>query len=106
MRAKIGTTVAAMLLGVLGLVAPAHAAFPGANGRIAFSSYGQVYTINADGTGGTVLASGRDPAWSPDGTKLAYVNPAGHLAVMNADGSSQTDLGVAPQPGYEFSTLF
>jgi Tol biopolymer transport system component len=100
------STIWTLVLASLVLAAPAHAAFPGTNGKIAFSTYGQVYTINADGTGETVLASGRDPAWSADGTKLAYVNPAGHLAVMNADGSGQTDLGVAPQPGYEFSDLW
>jgi len=84
------------------LLAPAgaQAAFPGANGKIAFAEYANgshIYTINPDGTGRIELAGGRDPAWSPNGQKIAYVNlPSNHLATMNADGSGQTDLGVGP----------
>ena len=36
MRSKIGAALAATLFWALALVAPAHAAFPGANGKIAF----------------------------------------------------------------------
>jgi WD40-like Beta Propeller Repeat len=83
---------------LLAVGAPAQAAFPGANGKIAFGKGSQIFTINSDGTGQTLLAQGTYPAWSADGHKLAFINTAGHLAVMNQDGSNQTDLGVGPEP--------
>ncbi len=73
--------VACAVLGV-GLTAapPAAAAFPGANGKIAFWTFrdgnAEVYSMNADGTAQTNLtnnaAADYNPAWSPDGTKIAF----------------------------------
>jgi Tol biopolymer transport system component len=94
------------LVAAVALLVPAsaHAAFPGANGKIAFDDVytppaAHISTINPDGTGATVLAVGGDAAWSADGHKLAYINSADHVATMNADGSGQTDLGVGPTTG-------
>ena len=70
-------------------VPTAHAAFPGANGKIAFEG---ISAMDSDGSGQTHLADlATDPAWSPDGTKIAYVH-YGHIYSMNADGSNQTLL--------------
>lgn len=85
----------------------AEAAFPGANGKIAFTSRidgpspdvagpPQVFTIDADGTDLTQLTfSGLhdDPAtFSPDGRLIAFArdNGTARLWLMNADGSNQT----------------
>jgi Tol biopolymer transport system component len=67
------------------------------NGKIAFVSNREhverIYTMNPDGSGLTKLTDGPhqlQPAWSPDGTKIAYMDrlkDATALYLMNADGS-------------------
>ena len=64
--------------------------------------------MNADGSGQTNLtnASGlnADPAWSPDGTKIAFdTNRAGliDIYVMNADGTDQRPIASSPLGGSE-----
>jgi TolB protein len=58
---------------------------------IAFDNTG-IWKINVDGTGLTRLTTtGLQPAWSPDGTQIAYHAPAGgkaQLFIMNADGTN------------------
>ena len=71
-------------------------AFPGANGIIAFERNGAVWTMNADGTSPTLLrASAIDPAFSADGTKIAFTDTSTGdfiVHVMNADGTADTVL--------------
>jgi Tol biopolymer transport system component len=91
------TAAVVACLAVLLVAAPsAHAAFPGANGKIAFTnSDHQIATVNPDGTGETsTQQAGTDASWSADGRKIAFSNEAGHISVMNADGSGVTDLNV------------
>jgi Tol biopolymer transport system component len=94
-------------------VLPGHAeaAFPGANGRIAFTrSFDNgydIWTVNPDGTGKTDLTTSddneQDPSWSPDGGRIAYLRrdisdgPYG-IYVMNADGSAQTRISTETFP--------
>ena len=59
--------------------APAHAAFPGANGKIVFHTppvegdpFYRVHTIAPDGSGRTFLFAGQDAAWSANGQRLAF----------------------------------
>jgi Tol biopolymer transport system component len=87
--------------------ANASAAYPGANGKIAFvsgtpGSY-DIYTMNADGSGRTQLTSAPgddlDPVWSPDGTRIAFASDReGELSIysMDADGSNATRVTTTP----------
>ncbi len=82
-----------------------------ADGRIAFYSYqdgdADIYTVSADGTGevnltnedpGAETTADADPAWSPDGTQIAYTvytvrsGLLNDVWVMNADGSGKVAL--------------
>jgi Tol biopolymer transport system component len=119
-----------LLIGLLFLAwaASAHAAFPGANGKIAFdresvvgaselsstriahgrrsptrSNRGgeeldQVYSINPDSTGETNLSNNsqldEDANWSADGLKITYDDDLSgdQIFTMNGDGSGQTNL--------------
>jgi len=62
------------------------------NGKIAFANNGGISTMNPDGSDRTQLTnSGFFPAFSPDGSKIAfYRSQSAGIYLMNADGSNQT----------------
>jgi dipeptidyl aminopeptidase/acylaminoacyl peptidase len=69
----------------------ASAAFPGANGRLAYQQDGNIYTSRADGTHVRQLTTNGlngDPAWSADGRRIAY-DHRGRIFVMRADGTDK-----------------
>ena len=93
----------ALLLAMPGsaaLTGQASAAFPGSNGRIVFVSDRdapglngrEIYTVAADGSDPrrltTNLVADLDPAYSPDGTRIAFTRE-NDIWVTNADGSGQ-----------------
>ena len=95
---------AALILGTA-LAAPAQAAFPGANGEIAFTSTRDgdedIYVMNPDGSGQTRLTTDRAgdgaPAFSRDGLRGSRFEstrlwPVPSIYGMGADGSGQTNL--------------
>jgi Tol biopolymer transport system component len=68
----------------------------------------EIWTANADGTAQARLsasaASGAtpmdtNPAWSPDGTKIAF--GGGRVWTMNPDGSGRTSLGPGGDPAWQ-----
>jgi Tol biopolymer transport system component len=86
--------------------APAEAAFPGANGKIAVARYvptggpAAVLVVNPNGTGFAKLITdgiNQSPYWSADGSKIAFQritgNPGGsELFQANADGTGVVQL--------------
>jgi Tol biopolymer transport system component len=104
-RPSILLSLAALAV-VLASAIPAHATFPGKNGRIAFqkgsSSGTDIYTMNPDGSDVQQLTfftssggSAQGESWSPDGRQIAFVGAADavngpfQLWIMNADASNQ-----------------
>jgi len=99
----------AMPVGLFTAGEPARAAFPRADGRIAFVTANggccNISTMNPDGSHVTQLthvASGIqavDPFWSPDGTAIVFDvrNAVGsQIRIMRADGSSKHRLLADP----------
>jgi Tol biopolymer transport system component len=87
MLSRVTAVLASTLFCVLVFGASAHAAFPGANGKIVYAG-GYIYTVDPDGSNPTQLsggAGGNTPTWSPDGSLIAYGGT--FIGVMNADGS-------------------
>src|SRR5438093_1463790 len=81
------TLLAAVTATLIALAPPARSAFPGGNGKIAFSSSQggnlyDIYAMNADGSGTATRLTNvgeqdTTPAWSPDGTKIAFLRCCG-----------------------------
>jgi hypothetical protein len=102
--ARITTTFVVALLATLALLPGApHAAFPGANGKIAFSCApgGGICTVFQDGTGHASVVDGNGadcfsrPDWSADGRRVTLdveLDCSGELriATVNADRSGFT----------------
>jgi hypothetical protein len=105
---RLALLVSALVLGSVWFHQPAQVA-GASNGQIAFtrSSTGiQIYTMNADGSNVQHITTPNDSfgaTWSPDSTKLVYstlVSGVYQIAVMNADGSSQTQLTTGANDSY------
>jgi tol-pal system beta propeller repeat protein TolB len=115
-KPRVGLLIA---LTALALAAPAQAAYPGMNGRIAFTERHtptggrDIWLMNPDGTGKANITNSAaafldhvSPVWSPDGTTIAFSsNRTGgsyDIYVMSADGTGVVRLtslgGVATSP--------
>jgi WD40-like Beta Propeller Repeat len=92
-------TVATVVLS-LALAAPANAAFPGQNGKIAYVRHDadtdEITICMVDPGGGGVQCpiNGGEPAWSSSGTRLAFTG--GGIWTANADGSGAAPLTSDP----------
>jgi Tol biopolymer transport system component len=102
---KLIFVVAAGVLAVTALVAPALATFEGSNGRLLYQGivgeHEQLFTVKPDGSDVRQLTDFSDSdaingSWSPDSKKIAFLRRWGHskwrVYTMNADGSGKREF--------------
>jgi WD40 repeat protein len=78
-----------LVLALMATASSANAAYPGANGRIAFwRADGHIYSVKPNGTGLLDLGPGITPAYSPNGTRIAFALN-GEVWTMKADGTDR-----------------
>jgi len=105
LTSAMGLAVAMLAVGMLMVASPAWAAFPGDNGKIAFTKVPttfqnqEIWAVDADGSNPTNLTNNpaldTHAAWSADGTKIAFTSARdgnNEIYVMNADGTEQTNV--------------
>ena len=97
--AVVLSMVALATAATLAGIRPAQAAFAGTNGKIVFQSNrdvasGEIYAITPGGTATRITVSNgsANPAYSPDGSKIAFVSTNNQVFVMNADGSGRRQV--------------
>jgi WD40 repeat protein len=95
-----GLLLAVGVLALLVLPAPAWAAFPGANGRIAYvePELGRhdIFTVLPDGSGAERLTDDEVddqlPSWSASGRRLVYLHGRNQVFTIGAHGADQTPV--------------
>ncbi len=86
---------------------PAGAAFPGANGRIAYVGAEGIYTTGSKGNGEAKNLAGNrrtKPAWSPDGRRIAferYTDEDADIYKMKPSGKGKVLLTRGGQSGFD-----
>ena len=83
-------------------VAAHNPSFSSDGSTILFDDGSSIWSISATGTNPLNRCAGTDPAISPNGQKVAYVSPGGHVIVndLSCSGGSPIDLGPGSSPAW------
>ena len=89
-----------IVVGAFALLAASHSGGGTAIEQLAFTRGGSIWTIGADGKNARLLIrDAHSPAWSPDGTRLAFVSARTgdeEIYVARANGREVTRLTTSP----------
>jgi len=106
-RSTLTAVIAVLTTVLLALPTGAEAAFPGGNGRLAFSDARAIFVIDPGGGPATELtdpppgAEDTQPAWAADGRRIAFTSTRANtnplvadqdIYTMSADGSRVTNI--------------
>lgn len=93
-RLAFATSVAAGLYAVLGATTPAAATFPGTGSLLTASNSGTIYGANLEPTrcdeSGCQVLGANDAAWSPDGSRAAFISQQGDVQTVRYDDERDT----------------
>jgi hypothetical protein len=110
MRGARGWATVFAVIALAMLPSAAHATFPGQPGKLVFEAPNEALlsTQYPNGGGLAQLTPGYDPAWSADGTRIAFIRPVSQegveVFVINQDGTGETRVtpsGLTPS-SYDF----
>jgi Tol biopolymer transport system component len=116
--ALLAVMAAAMVIALALGSEPAHAAFPGSTGDIAFTFEGddpptiipQIYRMGADGYDPKRLSDttglNSDPAWSSDGTMISFTNTQTNSEVYVMDHDGDPEVNVTDHPANDLHPAF
>jgi Tol biopolymer transport system component len=93
-RVIVGIAMGAAAL-LLSSATVSQAAWPGHNGKVAFTRNGDLWLMHPDGSSQHRIARNASEArWSPNGKRITFER-GGNVWVMNADGSGQLQVTTA-----------
>jgi Tol biopolymer transport system component len=102
MTSRGARLIATLLAAMAAAPGVADAAYPGANGKIAFATENGIAVVGPDGRGFQRLSTGNDrsPAWSADGRRIAFERRTrgggSDVWVMDAGGAHQRRVTRTP----------
>lgn len=97
-RQRLFALLAAAVVVPLALAGGATS-FPGANGLVVFVRGGNLFTVQGGSSETNLGVAGANPAWSPDGRKIAF-DDGTTVKTINADATGSTDRATGTDPAW------